>query len=307
MLAGNNNIATPDIIRLGFCITNKIELLGITIDADLDMLGTVHSKTIRNLTHVANFWTSLRLSLSGRINIAKTFMYSQIGYIGCIITPTIEQMKSMEKIIHKFVSANLNLGYERMFQPPSYGGIGMFKVDEYIKSLQVAWVKKASHSTRDNWRVDLTLLGQGNALTLTSAKVDKERYPIIGNIAKSWDYFKSKFWTSNDNYKKALIFNNPMFKRSIHDQGFLDSNFFTQNPPIDLNRLTGVRFCNIMTENGIKMLYEINDTLNLNINILTYVRLNTALNQFKNRLGNNRKTDNTSRDLSLFLGGIKKG
>ncbi len=98
-----------------------------------------------------------------------------------------------------------------------------------------------------------------------------------------------------------------MFKRSIHDQGFLDSNFFTQNPPIDLNRLTGVRFCNIMTENGIKMLYEINDTLNLNINILTYVRLNTALNQFKNRLGNNQKTDNTSGDLSLFLGGIKKG
>jgi len=113
-----NGDVTEEIRNLGFNIVDKITLLGVEIDKDLRFLDTVHDKTIRKVTSVANYWKRFRLSMPGRIAIAKTLLYSQIGYVASIIPPTQRQSKQLEGTISNFVKANLTISEERIFSPP---------------------------------------------------------------------------------------------------------------------------------------------------------------------------------------------
>ena len=86
---------TDDIRGLGFSIVDRIPLLGITIDRELHCLATVHNLTIQKIFSIINFWNCFRLTLPGRIAVAKTLLYSQIGYLGCIFTPIKEQISTI--------------------------------------------------------------------------------------------------------------------------------------------------------------------------------------------------------------------
>ncbi len=80
------------------------------------------------MTNIANYWSRFRLSLTGRINIAKTFLYSQMGYTASILTPSPLEIQIMEQIIAKFVSGSLYLGKERLFSKPEAGGVSLFDI-----------------------------------------------------------------------------------------------------------------------------------------------------------------------------------
>ena len=87
----------------------------------------------------------------------------------------------------------------------------------------------------------------------------------------------------------------------------MDKNFFLQNPPLDFNVLAKLKFSDFFS-NGTPILLEtINVTHNININLVTYLRICTALGNFYNSLKRNRVTDNTSINLSTFFSSFQKG
>jgi len=92
MLINCDNELEASIAELGVPIVRKFKVLGLVLDSDLRCLTTVHDTTVSKITKAADFWRRFQLSLPGRINITKTFLLSQIGYLGSIITPTGEQL-----------------------------------------------------------------------------------------------------------------------------------------------------------------------------------------------------------------------
>ncbi len=77
-----------DILDLGFKIVTEIKCLGIIVNNKAENLERHFDGTVGKIRQLIGSWERYNLSLPGRIGIAKTMLISQIGYIGCIVTPT---------------------------------------------------------------------------------------------------------------------------------------------------------------------------------------------------------------------------
>lgn len=110
MQIGSNDPIPDDIVNLGFTIDNKIILLGAIIDNSAICYERNYDKLLEKLTKTVNFWKRFNLSLPGRINVTKTFLYSQLNYLGCFMPFTTKITKDMSTIIEQFVSGNIKLG-----------------------------------------------------------------------------------------------------------------------------------------------------------------------------------------------------
>ena len=56
MPVGNRGAISNEIIELGFPVVDSVKILGLDIDYNLNMLETVHEKTIGKLRNIINFW-----------------------------------------------------------------------------------------------------------------------------------------------------------------------------------------------------------------------------------------------------------
>jgi hypothetical protein len=87
----------------GFTVSNTLKLLVVEITSDPGSLSSNFNTIIGKIESLINFWSRFRLSLPGRIAISKTFLVSQINYIGCIFAPTAGQLDHMQRIINNFI------------------------------------------------------------------------------------------------------------------------------------------------------------------------------------------------------------
>jgi hypothetical protein len=283
MAVGNRNLVNADMRRLNFTFVDELCLLGLKITHDLSSLSLVHNTTISKMRNICNFWARFNLSIPGRINIAKSLLLSQVNYLGCIINPTAEQFTAMDQIISGFILGRTNISKERLYLDPTEGGLGMICLKNFLVAQQAIWVKRAHQSTRDCWRFDLKELAKGECLTISTDNINVDSNPILHNIAASFNTFKRAFFNRNDNYKDALLLNNPILQRGQRDRGQLNHAFFNQHPAVPYNVLAQLKFSDIFRDGAMLPLAEINQTQMLGLNLLTYMRLGQACTYF---LGN---------------------
>jgi hypothetical protein len=88
-----------DILELGFNVVESVTLLGLTVDNDLSFMSNYFEGTIVKIQNIIEYWEHFYLSLAGRISVCKTFMLSQIGYIGSILSPTNNQLKRLQDLM----------------------------------------------------------------------------------------------------------------------------------------------------------------------------------------------------------------
>jgi hypothetical protein len=146
---------TEEILQLGFNITDKVKLLGMDIDRTLSSLNNFFDDVAVKITQMIEHWERFYLTLPGRISICKTFMISQIGYLGSIIMPSDVQIKRLQDLLDKFCLGTLRLAKKRLYLPAREGGLGLINIRDYIISLQCAWIKRVTQHWGDNWRYDL--------------------------------------------------------------------------------------------------------------------------------------------------------
>jgi hypothetical protein len=96
-------------------VVENVTILGVKITNNFCDLTDNFADRIENIRKIRNFWSRLRLSLPGRLAVAKTFMLSQLGYLGSLIHPTREQMCTITELIGGFVKGSLNVSKERIF------------------------------------------------------------------------------------------------------------------------------------------------------------------------------------------------
>jgi hypothetical protein len=231
-------IPTDDEIRiiseLGFKVADQIKLLGVDIKYDLSNVDVIFTGLVTKIVNLASFWERFRLSLPGRITVAKTFLVSQLNYLGCFLKPDDTILARIQDAINNFVKSNLNISSSRIEMPVELGGLGMFNLRQFLDAQMCSWVSRACSLPIDNWRYDLIDLSPNHDVSLLHASdVDQLNNPILYNIATAYEYFYSKFCQCNNNYKAAQIFDNPIivFGPPINQSiciGTFGRNFYSQ-------------------------------------------------------------------------------
>ena len=77
---GKIEAISQDIVDLGFEIKNKALILGLELSNENNITDNAVNKIIEKINSEVNRWERFNLSLPGRINIAKSMLYSQVNY-----------------------------------------------------------------------------------------------------------------------------------------------------------------------------------------------------------------------------------
>jgi hypothetical protein len=227
MQIGNITPPSQEIVDLGFTFVDSIKLLGMEIDQHLSKLDdnfvSVHDKIVNSVA----YWKRYNLSLPGRINVIKSLMVSLINYLGCFLMPKPVTLNKIQKVLDDFAIGKLKVARNRICLPPDSGGLGLFRLDEFLASQQCTWIMilKADISLRDNWRVDLFQITRGNCLNLNSSLVDKNENPVLHGLATSFEKLRVCHDSANENFLKATFLNHPMFFREAGNKRTLDFEY----------------------------------------------------------------------------------
>jgi hypothetical protein len=206
---------SDEIKELGFAHVDSIKILGMEIDQNLEFLDqnfvTIHEKIKKSIT----YWKRFNLSLPGRINIIKSLLISLVNHPGCFLMPKHNTLAAIQKSLDDFALGKLRVARNRICIPPESGGLGLFKIDEFLASQQSTWVLKADKSRRDNWRCDLFSSAFGNCLSLSAKGIDPIRNPILHGIGLSFERIRVCQDSSDENYLQGTILENPLIQYSV--------------------------------------------------------------------------------------------
>jgi hypothetical protein len=281
MQIGTYAALPENVIALGFNTVNETKLLGLIINRDLTSLRAHFETVIQNVARICEYWERFNLTLPGRIQVCKTFMLSQIGYLGSILNPSVEQINTLQNKMDKYCLGNLRIAKKKLYSPVSEGGLGLVSIRDFLTSLQCSWIKRITQHWGDNWRYDIKRNCYGNVLIADESTFIAADSPILYNICTSFGKFKNEFYKKDRNYCKAFVFKNKMFKRSRNDNGILCENFFGRNNSYEtFCKIAKLKFEDFFELNTPKSLDNLNLEFGLNFTLVTYMRLHEAFQFF---------------------------
>jgi hypothetical protein len=297
------------IIDLGFTYTNKIKLLGMEITQNLDNVEEIFENIKQKIIGLVSYWERFRLSLPGIITIAKTFLVSQLNYIGCFLKPSDRILDEIQVIIDNFVKKNLNISHDRVSSKIEHGGLGLFNIKMFLESQRCAWISRAYRIQNDNWRYDLKNLAPGNnLLCIRPCDVDENLHPILFDLVVDYTKFYGKFSEINGNYKQAYIFDNKSFKLGPDFTGTIKQYSFGRNfYTLHKNNFRKLKFTDCFHEGRFKTVAEFAAD-GLPLLPAAWMLLRSSLLRAKALLTkNDRFLDNKCTSIENFMGAPIKG
>jgi hypothetical protein len=140
---GHNGPLDPEIAAIGFTLQTDVTILGLKIKGDSYDFSETFEGLCTKMRKIIHQWKRFNLSLPGRINIAKCFLYSQVNYLGCFLKIPNNYIQIMEEIILNFVTGNLKIAKKRIYLKPEEGGLGLFHLKEFLEAQHCQWVKRS--------------------------------------------------------------------------------------------------------------------------------------------------------------------
>ena len=152
-----------------------IKILGVIFTPEVFNIWDFNSlETVRKMEKILQSWSKRKLTLPGKITIIKSLAFSKFIHLFTALPNPPEQfVKQLEKLFYKFL---WNSGPDRIsrnviIQDVKEGGLRMIKINKFIESLKVTWLRRILISTNEcSWnrlsRVDfrkLVIFGDGYA------------------------------------------------------------------------------------------------------------------------------------------------
>jgi exonuclease III len=278
MMVGNGNLPVPPCVQnSGFQIVDSIKVLGFDITKNYEDLNSNFDDSIKKIKKTARFWERFKLSLPGRINVAKTLMLSQLSYPGSILTPSNAQLQEINSTINGFVCGKLKISKDYIHTGIEKGGLGLIDVCEFLDSLKCSWIKRSLNNTIDNWRFDLKTIGNKNILTLDVGTIQKQSHPLKYNIAGAWTEFKKAFYLRNKNFYFSYLAGNPLLFNNKREKLLLDTGEVF-NGVAAPEQVAKLKIHNFFGNNGeFASNAELSNALDMNVPNQNYYALRTAI------------------------------
>ena len=105
----------------------------------------------------------------------------------------------------------------------------MFNLKTFVTSLQVSWINRAQLCVNDNWKLKLSIFGNGNVLDCNLYATEDNTGPALNNIIKSYSTFKQAYNFYKSNFLLDKIFNNPWYGTGRQSAFKFDENFFGED------------------------------------------------------------------------------
>ena len=152
-----------------------IKILGVVFTPEVFNIWDFNSlETVRKMEKILQSWSKRKLTLPGKITIIKSLAISKFIHLFTALPNPPEQfVKQLEKLFYKFL---WNSGPDRIsrnviIHDVKEGGLRMIKINKFIESLKVTWLRRILISTNEcSWnrlsRVDfrkLVIFGDGYA------------------------------------------------------------------------------------------------------------------------------------------------
>ncbi len=229
MRIGNTEGEVPQAISsLGFTFVNKINLLGFTLCNYGDSVTENYEKVIQRITNLIRFWDRFKLGLTAKISIYKSLLLPQINYVATIFTPPPETLSLLEKTMENFVIKGFTIPKNRVYLHVDKGGLGLFRLGDFVTGLQCSWIIRCFHLINDNWRARLVQYSNGSIINSVNDPWVKDRIgPILCNIMDSYNKFRTAYAKENNNYKVVPIYCNDAFGYGRELVNKLDDKFLT--------------------------------------------------------------------------------
>ncbi len=248
-------------------------------------------KNIENkIRDIIFFWDRFRLTLPGRIAVLKTLVIPQLNYLGCFLTPENDVLTRIQEIMDSFALKGQSISKDRRYLQPNQGGMGLFKLTDFLIAQKCSWVKRALTNQNDNWSLSLLASVPGGVLTnLRAYDIPREESIILHEIAWSYEYFYGCYSLLDNNYRKNSIFQNIAFCRSgadnrLFDVDFFGKNFYTGNK----DKIRSLTFDDCFEHGNFKSINDFRQ-MGLPLSMSLWMRLQSAL--IYSKKNNNYGTD----------------
>jgi hypothetical protein len=296
------------IAALGFTFVNKINLLGFTLCNYGDSVAENYEKVTIRIGNLVRFWERFKLGLTAKIAIYKSLLLPQINYVATILTPPPDMISLLEKTMENFVTKGFTIAKHRVYLQVDKGGLGLFKLADFIKGLQCSWIKRCFQVVNDNWRARLVQHSDGNVLNSVNDDWVKQKVgPVLCNILDSYSSFRSAYTKQNCNYMTVPIYCNDAFGYGRGLVNKLDDKFFNIIPETQSrirSKLLTVTWSEITVNNHLLSINLVSEAFGINLSNAQYENIRNAYRSAYNRFKNN---DTSSTNLNRFFSGFKKG
>jgi hypothetical protein len=208
--------------------------------------------------------------------------------------------------MENFVVKGFSLSAVRIYSPVKVGGLGMFKLSDFIASLQCSWIKRCAQSCNDNWKHTLVNLSGGDVTLLANDNITRKAVGCTLNyLVDSYSLFKSKFTVLGNNYLTVPLYCNAAFGYDRGNRKKLDAEFFGITLPGQYrDRVLNLTWGSL-TVNGVFVTKpEIDNILGETLTREQYCNLRVAYRSAVNRY---QKIDGMSVTIAEFLARFKKG
>jgi hypothetical protein len=295
--------------ELGFRIVNSIHLLGMDITPNFTDISKNFTKIKKKILLQVRFWERFKLSLPGRLSIAKTFLVSQLNYLGCVFSVPDSICLEIQEIINNFIRKNLKIAKDRICTSAEKGGLGFFDLRDFLSAQRCCWIFRAKKHTIDNWRHDLFEAAPGNdILKIKCVDINRNLNPALYDIVCDYEKFYTAFSKSGKNFEKSYIFENQLFAGSENPSTGIGINFFG-NATYNANKLVirNFKYCDCFSGARFKTHAEFAADIR-GITVNSWMRIRNVILKFKS--GNFIKQvaqKDTCLEIADFSNSLKKG
>jgi hypothetical protein len=304
---GNNINMDARIYDLGFNIVDSLTVLGLEINSN-GATDKNFSRVVDKITSLIANWRPYNLSLPGRINIAKSMLYSQVNYLGCFLSFPSEYLERIDKAITDFVKGKLNVAKKRLYIPPKDGGLGLFELNNFLHAQRCAWIKR-SLALDEQWKVQLYINNFGNILNCNSKNTCQLLNPILFTISRSFEIMYEGFVRKDENFRSAYIVGKRSMTRNLETKELITRSFFGNKFfAAHAGNICRLRYSDFYDEDGTMLPANIviaNTGIPLSVMIILTLRGVCCVAKIKYSKKNLEERKNT--DIQTFIQRCKKG
>jgi len=308
MQIGSEEEINNSISDVGFAITNEITVLGMVLCNNVPEMFARNLNIIRDkVVKQIDFWRRFNLSLPGRINVAKSLIYSQLNYLGCFMPTRKDFCSGIDDMICNFVRGNMNIGKKRFFQKPADGGLGLFEINEFLMTQRCSWIRRAYMKIDDYWKHNILVKTGGNVLYTNGSYFSELDYPVLHNITSNYAEWLKHFWKYNENFKLAPIINNPILSLQHNGAVPITWNFFADYLPQHTAKIRVLTLGDVHNGNRFYSLDEFSHITGIPLTIRKLTALRGAYDIAVIRHAKNEQEKKNCMSIEEFIQTVKRG